>query len=287
MTSEQLRNLLQDSASDPLSKKSWLDALSERKKREVEFHDADRVRLAEVGQENRELSASNRKYYAVTRGVNKYVSQWILDQAKGRVFLDYACGEGKSAILAGNVAQLAIGIDISPASLELAADLAHADGAGDNVVFAQADCENTGLPDSCIDAILCSGMLHHLDLSYAAPELRRVLKPGGRILAVEALNYNPLMKLYRRLTPQLRTDFEKDHILSLRDVAFLSRFFIVRSVRYWNLATLLATPLRHTAAFDFALRLLEGADRCILKIPGLAQMAWMFTFELEKAADDF
>ncbi len=287
MTSEQLRGVLQESASDPVSKQSWLNALSERKRREVEFHDADRIRLAEVGQENRELSASNRKYYAVTRGISRYIDQWILERAKGGVFLDYACGEGKAAILAGGVAQLAIGIDISPASLGLANTLANASGVGDKVVFAQADCEKTGLPDSCIDAILCSGMLHHLNLSYAAPELRRILKPGGRILAAEALNYNPLIKLYRRLTPHLRTEFEKEHILSLRDVAFLRRFFIVRSVRYWNLATLLATPLRRTAAFDFALRALEGVDGCLLKIPGLAQMAWMFTFELEKASDDF
>ena len=37
----------------------------------------------------------------------------------------------------------------------------------------QGDCENTGLPNTCVDVILCCGMLHHLDLSYAFPEIRR------------------------------------------------------------------------------------------------------------------
>jgi SAM-dependent methyltransferase len=129
-------------------------------------------------------------------------------------------------------------------------------------------------------------MLHHLDLSYAAPELRRLLKPGGRILAMEALNYNPLFRLYRRLTPDLRTEFEKEHILSLKDLAFLSRFFTVRSVQYWHLATLLATPFRRTVAFDSLLRLLDIVDKGMLRIPGLAQMAWMFTFELGKNKED-
>jgi len=72
---------------------------------------------------------------------------------------------------------------------------------------------------------MCAGMLHHVELSYAFPELRRVLKPGGRILAAEALNYNPAIKLYRNLTPSLRTAWEKDHILSLKDVRFAQRFF--------------------------------------------------------------
>ena len=103
---------------------------------------------------------------------------------------------------------------------------------------------------------------------------------------MEALNYNPLFRLYRRLTPDLRTEFEKEHILSLKDLAFLGRFFTVRNVQYWHLATLLATPFRRTAAFDSLLRLLDIVDKGMLRIPGLAQMAWMFTFELEKRKED-
>ena len=61
----------------------------------------------------------------------------------------------------------------------------------------QADAENTMLDDNYIDAIICSGMLHHLDLSYAFLELRRILRAEGKILAaIEALNYNPAIKLY-------------------------------------------------------------------------------------------
>jgi hypothetical protein len=49
---------------------------------------------------------------------------------------------------------------------------------------------------------------------------------------------------------------------------------------------LLATPFRRTAAFDSLLRLLDIVDKGMLRIPGLAQMAWMFTFELEKRKED-
>lgn len=128
-------------------------------------------------------------------------------------------------------------------------------------------------------------MLHHLDLSYAFPELRRILKPGGRILAVEALNYNPLFKLYRRLTPLLRTQWEKNHILSLRDVAFARRFFEVRDVRFWHLATLLTVPLRKTAFFAPALRVAEAVDSVLLRLKPFSLLAWMFSFEMVKRED--
>jgi len=286
MIASQLREILQSASSGTVSGSSWLGTLTERKKREIEFHDADRAALAALTPENREQSAANRKYYAVTRGISSYMEGWILEQAKDRVFLDYACGEGRAATLASQVAQLSIGIDISPTSLELARQHADSRGAGDRVIFLQADCEKTGLPDSCVDVVLCSGMLHHLDLSYAMPELRRILKAGGRILAMEALNYNPLIKLYRQCTPDLRTEFEKEHILSLKDVTFMRRFFRVQNIRYWNLATLLAVPFRHTAAFNPLLSSLEGVDGVLGRIPGVAQMSWMFSFELVKSAEE-
>jgi ubiquinone/menaquinone biosynthesis C-methylase UbiE len=286
MIASQLREVLQSAGTEPASDASWLTTLTERKRKEIEFHDADREALAGFAPEQREQSAANRKFYAVTRGISNYMDRWILEQARDRVFLDYACGEGRAATLASRVAQLSIGIDISSKSLELARRHADSTGAGEKVIFLQADCEKTGLPDACVDAVLCSGMLHHLDLSYAMPELRRLLKPGGRVLAMEALNYNPAIRLYRRFTPSLRTEFEKEHILSFKDIVFMRRFFRVENIRYWNLATLLAVPFRHTPAFNGLLSSLESVDGALSRIPGIAQMAWMFSFELVKTAEE-
>ena len=113
-----------------------------------------------------------------------------------------------------------------------------------NVEFFQADAEDTKLPDNSIDTIICSGMLHHLDLSFAFPELRRILKPGGKILAIEALDYNPLIKIYRMMTPDMRTEWEKAHILSLKDVDFASRFFKINSIKYWHITAYIGVKLK-------------------------------------------
>jgi hypothetical protein len=104
------------------------------------------------------------------------------------------------------------------------------------------------------------------------------MTPGGKAFAFEALDYNPAIKLYRRLTPAMRTDWEKKHILSLADVDFARRFFDVENVKFWHITSILGP---HASA---ALPLLNSVDSLLTRIPGVRLMAWMFTFELVKRA---
>ncbi|WP_157994442.1 class I SAM-dependent methyltransferase [Peristeroidobacter agariperforans] len=257
--------------------RQWLDSLSERKKKELEFHDRDRDRkqVAQLDQDTYERFYGNRKYYQATGLSKAHVDGWIASNAPGKVFLDYACGNGENALKAARAgASLSIGIDISRVSVVNATEDARSQGLSANTVFVQADAENTQLPDSSVDTIICSGMLHHLDLSFAFPELRRILAPGGKILAVEALDYNPLIKLYRKLTPDMRTEWEKAHILDLRDLQFAARFFDVRDIRFWHISSIAGAHL------SFALPALNALDKVLTHIWGIRLMAWIFTFEL-------
>ncbi len=262
-----------------ISDEDWRSSLDQRKRKELEFHDRDRDRslVASLDQDTYERFYGNKKYYAATGLSKAFVDDWITRNARDKIFLDYACGNGLNAIrAAGAGARLAIGLDISRVSVENARRDAALSGLADNTYFVQADAENTRLPDCSIDAVICSGMLHHLDLSYALPELRRILRPGGRILAVEALDYNPVIKLYRQLTPDMRTDWEKAHILSLKDVDFAARFFTVSNICYWHITSILA------AFIPAALPLFNGLDKLLTRIPGVRLMSWIFTFELIK-----
>ena len=72
-------------------------------------------------------------------------------------------------------AKLVIGLDISDVSIRNCRAKAEKLGLT-NTRFIQANAEDTRLPDECADVVLCFGMLHHLDLSYALPELRRIMK---------------------------------------------------------------------------------------------------------------
>lgn len=265
-----------DRAQDP----SWIETLPPRKEEEREFHDGRGDRREVEDEKIQEQGNSNKKFYNYTQGSRDYLERWIRENSRDRVFLDYACGDGASTIEAAKAgARLAIGLDISGVSVETARERAREAGVEANTHFIQGDCENTLLPDRSIDVMLCCGMLHHLDLSYAFPEMRRILVPGGKALGYEALNYNPLIRLYRQRTPELRTSWEKDHILDLSDLRFARRFFNVENVRYWHLTSVLSTYLRPLDP------LFQGLDRLLTRIPLVQLMSWIFTFELVRGEE--
>ena len=100
------------------------------------------------------------------------------------------------------------------------------------------DAERLAFQDRSFDVIVVNGVLHHLELREAYVELARVLKKNGRIMCIEALAHNPLINLYRRKTPHLRTEWEVDHILRMRDIEIARKYFGKVRVRFFHLASL-------------------------------------------------
>ncbi|HEY8174638.1 MAG TPA: class I SAM-dependent methyltransferase [Gemmatimonadaceae bacterium] len=260
----------------------WIRSLERRKRDEADFHDAERSVDDERQAAHGSNDGSNERFYVAAEPVRSYVKAWIENTVPQKTFLDYACGNGGRAIeaaLAG--AELAVGIDISAVSVHNAARDAERAGVTSRTRFLQRDCEATGFPDDSFDSCLCSGMLHHLDLTRAFPELHRLMAPSGRVFCLEALGYNPVIQWYRNRTPQLRTAWEKDHILTLREVAFAQRWFRVENIRFHLLtapaAVLAPAPLRKVA-IDVG----HTLDKVLTRIPFLQRWSWMFTFELVK-----
>ncbi len=281
MNNKELINFLKK----PVKKdKSWVEGLEDRKKEELDFHNFDREKSEEeILKKQKEIDVhSNKKFYSITDSQTQYIDDWLKTNLKDKVFLDYACGDGLSSIKVSKYKpSLIIGIDISDVSVENATKFAKSKGLK-NTFFLQADCENTELPDNSVDIILCQGMLHHLDLSIAFPELKRILKKGGKILCVEALSVNPLIQLYRDRTPEMRTEWEKAHILGPKELKFAKKFFNVSEVRYWFLFSLLSVPFRGTFVFKFVNKFFGLIDSIILKIPYVQRLSWQFTFVLNK-----
>jgi ubiquinone/menaquinone biosynthesis C-methylase UbiE len=263
------------------SNEEWMSQLEDRKRKELEFHDKHREtpedQLTEHTDEYERLYG-NKKYYKMVQRSREYTIQWLKDNVEGKVFLDYCCGNGENAILAAKYgAKMAVGFDLSRVSVDNATKEAEKAGVSANTRFIQSDAENTGLPDNCVDTVICSGVLHHVDLSYAFPELRRIMTVGGKALAVEALDINPAIKLYRMMTPAMRTDWEKRHILNMKDIKFAKRFFDVTEMDFWHITSILGPHVGKTGASA-----LDSLDKLLEKVPLVQLMAWIFTFELQK-----
>jgi demethylmenaquinone methyltransferase/2-methoxy-6-polyprenyl-1,4-benzoquinol methylase/phosphoethanolamine N-methyltransferase len=109
--------------------------------------------------------------------------------APGERLLDVGCGPGRLAIqAAGTVgpAGEACGVDPSPGMVALARR--NAVRAGMRVRFDVGVIEALPYPDDHFDVVLSVLMMHHLpdDLKpRGLREVRRVLKPGGRLLVVD------------------------------------------------------------------------------------------------------
>jgi ubiquinone/menaquinone biosynthesis C-methylase UbiE len=107
----------------------------------------------------------------------------------GEAALDVGCGTGTLAIAAKRrvgTHGVVHGIDASPEMIVRAEK--KATKAGMAVAFGQAVAEALPFSDASFDAVLASAMLHHLPLDarrQCLHEIRRVLKPGGRLLAVD------------------------------------------------------------------------------------------------------
>lgn len=271
MTEIELLHKAIDNVEAVTKNKEWLESLEPRKKEEAEFHDFSHDQTTEL---------ENKKFYKTTAKSNLYLQNWLKENVKGKIFLDFACGNGVTSLEAAEYgAAFVIGLDISSGSISNAKKLADQKGFNNKTRFFVGDCENTQLPENSIDVVLCAGMLHHLDLNFAFPELKRILKPGGKIIAVEALDYNPFIKAYRFLTPGMRTEWEKHHILSMKDVRFASNFFKVKSVKFWHITSFAAAFF---GSKKWMLSVLNGVDSLLTKLPFVRLLSWQFIFELEK-----
>lgn len=257
----------------------------ERKLAEADFHDRreeDRQRLDE-----KEFNAKypNKRFYSITSRSRNYVNLRLQEICSGADALDYCCGLGEVSLQLASHGAKVNGIDISQKSVDTARRRLKDAGFGDSSVFEVMDAEQLSFEDNSFDVIVCSGVLHHLDISQAFPELSRVLKPSGKVICIEALGYNPLIQWYRNRTPHLRTDWEKDHILRRRDLRVARKSFRRLSVRYFHLAGIGALPLFGTPLFKLALALGNFIDDILLRLPIIRLMAWQMVFVLSDPYD--
>jgi ubiquinone/menaquinone biosynthesis C-methylase UbiE len=95
-------------------------------------------------------------------------------------FLDIGCGTGAAVREAASAVEQAVGIDLSPAMIQRARQLATSLS---NTQFHEADAEHLPFGDGAFTAVLCTTSFHHYpDPSAAIREMARVLVSGGRVV---------------------------------------------------------------------------------------------------------
>jgi SAM-dependent methyltransferase len=119
-----------------------------------------------------------------------------IEPVAGAKVLDFACGTGAtSAWLAARGAEV-LGLDITPASTQRAAELC--DAVGVKAEFRAGDLAEVHADLPQFDAVIGRFALHHVDVRVVGPLLAGVLRPGGRGAFLETVYTNPLFKAARK-----------------------------------------------------------------------------------------
>ncbi|WP_407569839.1 class I SAM-dependent methyltransferase [Deinococcus altitudinis] len=101
--------------------------------------------------------------------------------------LDVATGTGNTAFAVAGFAQQVTGLDVSPGMLAQARTRAEREGV-DNVSFQEGSAEHLPFPDAGFDLVTSRHAPHHFrDLGAFLREVRRVLKPGGRLVIADQI----------------------------------------------------------------------------------------------------
>ena len=245
---------------------------SSRQQRERDFHNET------FAEDNRARAA---KFYAIHRASEAAYDRQVHEHPDGKDVLEYGCGRGSAAFDLAAAGARVTGIDISDVAIDIATQRGAEEGLADRLRFCVMDAERLEFEDASFDLVCGSAILHHLDLERAYSEIARVLRPGGRGVFVEALGHNPLINLYRRRTPDLRTVDE--HPLRVGELELARRYFSDVSFEYFHLASLAALPLREQRAFPAVVGALERVDQALFRqVPYLRRHAWMALLRLER-----
>jgi SAM-dependent methyltransferase len=135
----------------------------------------------------------------------------------GSTLLDLACGRGAYGLLIAQEAGISlIGVDFSAQALTEAREQAARMGVS-NASFRIGGLTATGLPDASAGAVLCTDAIHFPDEpARAYDEIRRVLKPGGRVVLT---CWEPLDRHDERLSLRVR---RADLGAGLRQAGFMA-----------------------------------------------------------------
>jgi ubiquinone/menaquinone biosynthesis C-methylase UbiE len=117
---------------------------------------------------------------------NARLAERLSELTAGDAVADIGCGPGTAARRAARLGASVVGIDPAPVMLRAARFLtrrsAHA------VRYAEGSAEAMPLPDSSVSVAWSIASVHHwADVDAGLQEVRRVLRSGGRLVAIERL----------------------------------------------------------------------------------------------------
>jgi SAM-dependent methyltransferase len=131
---------------------------------------------------------------------------WLEPLDPDMIVLDVACGAAHAAEQVAPHVRQVVGVDLTPALLDVGADRLRAAGIT-NVLLQEGNAAALPFLAGSFDLVMCRGALHHFaDPAVAVAEMARVCRPGGRVVAADMVAPSAEVRdafddLHRRLDP--------------------------------------------------------------------------------------
>lgn len=168
---------------------------SERVDRERKFHDALILsgKTSIATKEWWETPGGRVRFSRRISRLKQSLPTYQLSHSRPRILI-IGCGDGQWVNVISEFAEV-VGIDISP---EIVANASRNLQYPASALIEVGDAHRLSYGDATFDVCFANSTLHHLDLRVALPEIRRVLRPGGKLIAGEPNRTNPLVwRMYR------------------------------------------------------------------------------------------
>ena len=137
--------------------------------------------------------------------------RWVCSRARGEV-LEVAIGTGRNLPFYPEGVRLT-GIDFSPTMVELARERARE--LGMEVDLREGDAQDLPFPDESFDTVVCTLSLCNIpDDRKAVAEMKRVLRPGGRLLLLDHVRAaSGLGRAIQKALEVVTVPLEGEHLL--------------------------------------------------------------------------
>ncbi len=115
---------------------------------------------------------------------NSHYHSWLLQHVPARctVALDLGCGTGAFTRLLAERAERVLGLDLSPEMIRIARERSTG---YPNIDWQVADALTWDWPTEQFDCVATIATLHHLPPAMILDKIKRALKPGGVLLALD------------------------------------------------------------------------------------------------------
>jgi SAM-dependent methyltransferase len=217
---------------------------------EQQFHDRQaRARAATFAADPSRLRFRDADYLDHETWVRPAFAR--LGDVRAQPILDLGCGHGMAAVVLARRGAVVTACDLSAGYVAEARARARANEAVVRCI--QADGHRLPFAAGTFAAVWGHAVLHHLDISVAALELWRVLRPGGVAVLCEPWGGNPLARLARRWLPYAGKGHTPDEApLGPRHVRQLAHIFERVEIEGFQVLGALRRALPWPSALDRA-----------------------------------